>query len=199
MKFLQQSIEKRLSNLLGAKVTFGRLKISALSGRLEAENMIVAGDTPDQPLLTIRGIEAQIAVAKALAGQIVVKSLVIEGPEIFLIRREDGSLNVPKRPVRFASDAPKESTDESAGWQFEAQSILVRDGRIRFQRDSKVAGVEAINCELKCQDGQIDMAAIELRGTVEMNDWLPVLPPGLANVRMEITLPLATIFPNRKG
>jgi uncharacterized protein involved in outer membrane biogenesis len=198
MKFLQQSIEKKLSSLLGANVTFGRLKISALSGRLEAENMTVAGDTPDRPLLTIRGIEAQIAVAKALAGQIVVKSLVIDGPEIFLIRREDGSLNIPKRPVKFASDAGQESTDESAGWQFEAQSILVRDGRIRFQRDSKVAGVESINCELKCQDGQIDMAAIELRGTVEMNDWLSALPPAMANVRMGITLPFNAIFPNRK-
>jgi uncharacterized protein involved in outer membrane biogenesis len=198
MKFLQQSIEKKLSNLLGAKVTFERLKISALSGRLEAENMIVAGDTPDRPLLTIRGIEAQIAVAKALAGQIVVKSLLIEGPEIFLIRREDGSLNIPKRPVKFASDAPQESPDESAGWQFEAQSILVRDGRIRFQRDSRIAGMDGINCELKCQDGQIDIAAIELRGNVDIQSWLPTLAPALANVRMEITLPFNAIFPNRK-
>jgi uncharacterized protein involved in outer membrane biogenesis len=154
MKLRQQPIEERLSNLLGAKVTFGWLKISPLSGRLEAENMIAAGDTPDQPLLTIRRIEAQIAVTKALAGQIVVKSLLIEGPELFLIRREDGSLNIPKRPPKFASDDDEEST----AWQFEAQSVRVKDGRIRFQRDSQIAVVEAINCDLKCRNGQIDLA-----------------------------------------
>ncbi len=160
MKLLQQPLEEKLSNLLGSKVTFGWLKISPLSGRLEAANMIVAGDMPDQPLLTIRRIEAQISVAKALAGQIVVKSLLIEGPELFLIRREDGSLNVPKRPVKFASDMPEESTDKSTPRQFEAQSVRVQDGRVRFQRDSQIAVVEAINCEFKCPDGQIDLAAI---------------------------------------
>jgi uncharacterized protein involved in outer membrane biogenesis len=192
---LQQRIERKLSALFGANVTFERLKISPLSGRLEAEHMIVAGDTPDRPLLTVRKIDAQIAVAKALVGQIVVKSLVIEGPEIFLIRREDGSLNIPKRPPKFAADAD----DESTSWQFEAQSILVRDGRIRFQRDSHVAGVDGINCELKCQDGQIDMAAIELSGNVDLQSWLSALPAASANVRMEITLPFNALFPNRKG
>jgi len=196
MKLLQQPIEKKLSNLLGAKVTFERLKVSPLTGRLEAENMIVAGDTPDRPLLTIRKVDAKIAVAKALAGQIVVKSLLIDGPELFLARREDGSLGIPKRPVRFATDADGEST----AWQFEAQSILVQNGRIRFQRESGVAVVDGINCELKCHDGQIDMmAAIELRGTVDLNSWISALPSGLANVRMEISLPLDVIFPNRKG
>jgi uncharacterized protein involved in outer membrane biogenesis len=160
MKLLQQPIEEKLSKLLGARVTFGWLKISPLSGRLEAENMIVAGDAPDQPLLTIRRIEAQIAVAKALAGQIVVKSLLIEGPELFLIRCEDGSLNIPKRPPRFASDALDESTDKSNSRQFEVQSVRVQDGRVRFQRDSQLAVVEAINCEFRCPDGQIDLAAI---------------------------------------
>jgi hypothetical protein len=193
MKFLQQPIEKKLSNLLGAKVTFGLLKISPLSGRLEAQNMIVAGDAPDRPLLTIRRIDAKIAVAKALAGQIDVKSLVIEGPELFLIRREDGSLNIPKRPPKFASDAD----EESSAWRFEAQSIRVRDGRIRFQRDSQIAGVEGINCELKCQDGQIDLAAIELCGKVDVKDWFSALPPALANVRMNITIPMDAIFPDR--
>jgi len=41
MKFLQQPIEKKLSALLGAKVTFARLSISPLSGKLEAEGMRV--------------------------------------------------------------------------------------------------------------------------------------------------------------
>jgi uncharacterized protein involved in outer membrane biogenesis len=205
MKFLQQPIEKKLSALIGAKVTFERLNISPLSGRLEAENMIVAGDAPDQPLLTIRRIDAQIAVTRALAGEIVVKSLVVEGPEIFLARRSDGSLNIPPRPPKFAADPD----DESKPWQFEAQSIRVRDGKIRFQRNTHVAGVDGINCEFKCQDGKIDMAAIELRGKVDVDSWLSALMPALAtikfagpvaaDVQVDIVLPLYAIFPNRTG
>ena len=195
MKFLQQPIEKKLSKLLGAAVTFERLKISPLAGRLEAENMIVAGDTPDRPLLTIRRIDARIAVTKALAGQIAVKSLLIEGPELFLIRREDGSLNIPARPPKL----PADPDDESEGWQFDAQSIRVQDGRIRFQQQSRIAAVEGINCELKCQDGKIDMAEIELRGKVDVNDWLSAFPSAAANIRVDITIPLDAIFPNRKG
>jgi uncharacterized protein involved in outer membrane biogenesis len=179
MNFLQQPIEKKLSNLLGAMVTFERMKFSPLAGRLAAEGVIVAGDTPDRPLVTIRGIDAQISVAKALTGQIVIKSLMIEGADIFLVRREDGSLNIPKRPPKSASDPD----EESAAWQFEAQSIRIKDGRIRFlHADSRVAKVEGINAELKCKEGKIDLAAIEL----------------LVNAEMKITFPLDAIFPQRK-
>jgi uncharacterized protein involved in outer membrane biogenesis len=207
MKFIQQRIEKKLTALFGANVSFERMKISPFAGKVEAENMTVAGESPDQPLLTIRRIEGQIAVAKALAGQISVKMLVVEGPEVFLMRRPDGSLSIPPRPVRFAAESESES--ESRDWEFDAESIRVFDGRIRFQRDSTIAAVEGINCELKCQNDQVNIAAIELRGKTDVNGWLTALlspsaalkfpGPVNANVRVEITLPLGAIFPSRRG
>jgi hypothetical protein len=38
-----------------------------------------------------------------------------------------------------------------------------------------------------------------LRANVDIQSWLSTLPPALANVRMEITLPFDAIFPDRKG
>lgn len=207
MKFLQQPIERKLSSLLGAAVTFRGLRISPLAGRLEAEGMTVAGDEADKPLLFVRRIVAEISRTKALTGQLVVKSLVVEGPEIFLVRRSDGSLNIPPRPPK--PPVVDEPADETGGWQFEAQSIRVEDGRIRFERDSQVAGVDEVSGELKCVNGQIDMAAIELRGTVGVNDWISAhFPAGAAliksgpveaRIRVDITLPLEAIFPGRKA
>jgi uncharacterized protein involved in outer membrane biogenesis len=207
MKFLQQPIERKLSSLLGAAVTFRGLKISPLAGKLEAEGMTVAGDTSDKPLLYVRRIIAEISRAKALAGKLVVKSLVIEGPEIFLVRQSDGSLNIPARAPK--PPANEDAEDESEGWQFEAQSIRVEDGRIRFQQDSQIASVDEVSGELKLIDGQIEMAAIALQGTVGVNDWISAhFPAGAAfmqsgpveaRIRVDITLPLDVIFPRRKA
>ena len=195
MKFLQQPIEKKLSALLGAKVTFARLSISPLSGKLEAEGMRVEGESADRPLLSVGRIEAKIVVAKALMGQIVVKSLVVERPEVFLMQREDGKLNIPRRPEKISKDGD----EEGAKWEFEAESIRIKDGVVRFQRGAQVSVVEEIHAELKCDDrGRIDLAAIELRGKTDLQGWLDFLPPeATANVRVEITLPWRAIFPGR--
>lgn len=153
MKFLQQPIEKKLSNLLGAKVTFDRLKISPLAGRLEAEGMTVAGEQPNRPLATIRRIDARIAVAKALSGQIVVKSLVVEGPEVLLVRGENGSLRIPK----ISGKKPGDKENESSGWEFAAHSIHVKDGRVCYEEGSRTIRMEGINGEFACRDGEIDL------------------------------------------
>ncbi|HEY1922848.1 MAG TPA: AsmA family protein, partial [Tepidisphaeraceae bacterium] len=94
MKFVQDTIEKKLSQLLNRQVTFERLSVSLLSGQVEAEGMMVAGDEPNRPLLSVTRISAKIAIAKALAGQISIKSLVIEGPALNLTRMSDGSINL---------------------------------------------------------------------------------------------------------
>jgi len=195
MKFLQQPIEKKLSALLGAKVTFARLSISPLSGKLEAEGMRVEGESGDRPLLSVGRIEAKMVVAKALMGQIVVKSLVVERPEVFLVRREDGTLNIPPRPAKISG----EEKEEDGKWEFEAESIRLKDGVIRFWRGGQVSVLEEIDAELKCDDrGKIDLAAIELRGKTDLQGWLDFLPPeATANVRVEITLPWRAIFPGR--
>jgi len=154
MSLLQQPIEKKLSRLLGRKVTFGLLKISPLGGRLEAEDMIVEGDDANEPMLSVRRITAQVSLAKALGGQFDLKSLVIEGPQIFISRHADGSFNLPQRPARFAP--PNE--EDSKPWQFEAQSIRIEAGQIRFRDGSYVASADQISGDFKYQGSKIDLS-----------------------------------------
>jgi uncharacterized protein involved in outer membrane biogenesis len=174
MKFLQDTIEKKLSQLLGRRVSFEQLNISPLSGQIDAEGMTVAGDEPNQPLLSVLRISAKIAMAKALAGQIVVKSLVIDGPTLNLIRRRDGSINIPrpgKRPITGGED------DKTDAWQLEAQSIRVSNGRITFHdllTESGIVSADQINGEVT--DLRERRATAELEGSADIAKWLAALP-----------------------
>src|SRR5437763_16567803 len=91
MAILQPAIERKLSSLLGAPVTFDKLNVSLIGGSIEALG-VRAGD-----FLTIAKIRAEIAIKKALKGVIVVKSLTIERPAVTIARRDDGTLNFPRR------------------------------------------------------------------------------------------------------
>ena len=100
MKFLKQTIEKKLSSLLGAEVTFEDFSVSPLMGRVEATNLIITGDEPGKPILTVRRVDAKIAMGKILSGELEIKSLVVESPEVVLKRRDDGSFNLPRPPKK---------------------------------------------------------------------------------------------------
>jgi uncharacterized protein involved in outer membrane biogenesis len=178
MKFLQDTIERKLSQLLGKQVSFEQLNISPLSGQIDAEGMTVAGDEPNQPLLSVLRISAKIAVAKALAGQIVIKSLVIDGPTVNLIRRRDGSMNIPRggeRPITGDEE------DKAGGWELEAQSIQVTNGRITFQdllSESGIVSADQINGEVTELRGR--RATAQLAGSVDIAKWLAALPLAIA-------------------
>src|SRR4051794_29071766 len=107
MAIVQGVIERKLSSLLGAKVTFDKFSVSPLSGTIEASGMRVVGDDEQQPpLLTIVLVRAQISIKQALKGEIIVKSITIEKPVLHLI---DGKL--PHRPTA-AGAAPATSSDD---------------------------------------------------------------------------------------
>ncbi|HEX4055979.1 MAG TPA: hypothetical protein VHX86_17075 [Tepidisphaeraceae bacterium] len=156
MKILQETIERKLSRLLGRRVTFQRLNVSPLAGRLDAEGMMVAGEKPDRPLLSVAHISATIAVTKALAGQIVIKSLQIDSPAINLVRRGDGSFDVPHRNA----GTTESDEDKAGGWQLEAQSIRIVSARVSFEDRTggsvRTASAEQITGELNQSAGRMD-------------------------------------------
>jgi uncharacterized protein involved in outer membrane biogenesis len=169
MKFLQDSIERKLSQLLGRRVSFERFNVSPLAGQVEAEGMTVAGDEANRPLLSVGRISAKISVAKALAGQIVIKSMEIERPLLNLSRLSDGSFDFPRPPKR--PDAGGEE-DKSDSWQLEAQSIRLIAGTI-FLGES--IATQKISGELKRSDSGIN--GVELLGSVDIPKCLAALPP----------------------
>jgi hypothetical protein len=156
MKSVQETIERKLSGLLGTPVTFEQFKISPLTGSLEVRGVTIAGDDSSRPLLSAARISALIAVAKVLAGQLAIKSLLIEGPVISLMRRRDGSFNFPCRPAAMVES--KRNTSD--GWRLDAQSIRVVNAQVHFEDHSGQSGysasAEQINGELKQSAGRIE-------------------------------------------
>jgi len=123
---VKPAIEHKLSALLGAKVTIEKLNVSILGGSIEAVGVTIRGvDSPDPPFVTIARARAEVAVTRALKGEIVIKSLTIERPIVTFVRFAPGGSNFPRRPMlEFAVD------DESAEhiWKFDVEKVLLIDG-----------------------------------------------------------------------
>src|SRR5450432_968124 len=134
MNMFRPLIEKKLSGIFGAEVTFGGLKISPFRGSLEAEEMTVCGDDADWPVLKIRRLKAEISVSKALAGQITIKSILIEEPVATIILKADGSTNLPgiARSLADPTSAAPQAQRERAGWQLATGAIQIVDGQAHF-------------------------------------------------------------------
>ena len=121
MDFIRRFVEQKISRATGAEVRLGKFSFSPLAGAVEIQDLSVG------TFLTVRKIEAKIAVARALKQEIVVRSLAIEGPIVTIRRNSDGSLNLPLGPARQNA-----SGDENKSWEFEAHKVLLVGGRIAF-------------------------------------------------------------------
>ena len=157
MALLQQPIQRKLSSLLGANVTFEKLNLSLLGGSIEANGVTVAADDPNTPVLTIGRVVAKVAVTRALKGEIVVTSLTIERPVIRLVRRADGSTNLPKKiepDDQAPTPAPAEAEEDKSRWSFDVEKVLLVDGRASFELEGSYhLSFEKLLAELKRDGG----------------------------------------------
>jgi uncharacterized protein involved in outer membrane biogenesis len=121
MNFIRRFIEQKISRATGAEVRLGAFSFSPLSGVVQVRELAVG------TFLTVRRIEARIAVGRALKQEIVVRSLAIEGPVVTITRDAAGKFNLPPLPSRQAA-----AGDEKKSWEFEAQKVLVVEGQASF-------------------------------------------------------------------
>ena len=135
MRFIRRPLQRKLSQLLGAEVTFERLDVSLVGGSVDAQGLVVAGSAPGAPpLLTVRRLRAAISVSKALGKEIVVKSLTLERPELNLTgpAPRAAPTGLPS-PVAEGEDADDPDTTAAAAWRLEAQKVLVVDGAVHLR------------------------------------------------------------------
>ena len=158
MALLQQPIQRKLSALLGADVTFEKLNLSILSGTIEAVGVTVAGEDRATPVLTIARVKAEVAVARALKGEIVVRSLTIQRPAINVVRRRDGTTNLPKRikpqadepaPPSTQSDEGPADEAEKTSWKLDVEKVLVVDGTVDIHLDAFHLAAGRLLAEMK--------------------------------------------------
>ena len=148
--FLQQLIQRKLSAALGADVTFEKLNVSLLGGTIEAVGVTVStADKSLPPILTIAKVRAEIAVARALKGEIAVRSLAVERPVVRFVRR-DGRTNVPSRPQKGERNETGESekTDKTS-WKFAVERVLIVDGEVTADVEGKALFARPVLAELK--------------------------------------------------
>lgn len=124
MAILQPVIERKLSALLGADVSFENLNLSLLAGSIEVIGL-KAGD-----FVTVVRVVAKVSATKALKGEIVVKSVTIERP---VIEVEKLPKRVAKRGGGPAPAAIADGDDDKTRWKMDVEKLLVVDGQINIK------------------------------------------------------------------
>ena len=123
INIFRQMIERKLSSLFGAGVTLDDLDVSLLRRSATARGVRIAGDDSAEPLLAMRSIQFELSVGRMMHKQIDVKSLTLDHPVVHIVRREDGSWNLPD--LRKSEPAAEDS-----GWRFDLRKVLLVEGRI---------------------------------------------------------------------
>ncbi|HEX3355546.1 MAG TPA: hypothetical protein VHS31_01095 [Tepidisphaeraceae bacterium] len=161
MSFIRQLIERKISNMTGATVMFGEFKFSPMSGTIEVINARVAAERFVPPFLSIERIEAHVAVAKALRGEIVVRNLVIDRPVFIYNIHADGKTNVSQKPQKPAESLVPKEGSASAPWEFNSEKIELNHGRIEFRdatRDNYKLSIDGINGTLTPEGHDLALA-----------------------------------------
>lgn len=158
MSFIRQLIERKISAATGAAVMFGEFKFSPMSGTVEALSVKVAAERFVPPFLSIDRVEAKVAVARALKGEIAIKSLVIDRPVMIYNIHADGKTNLPAKPhVKEESLVPKEGA-AGGTWEINAEKIELNHGRFEFRdatRDNYKISIEGINITVTPQGSDL--------------------------------------------
>jgi uncharacterized protein involved in outer membrane biogenesis len=180
-------IEKKLSRLLGAQVTFGNVSISLLRGSVEADDMVVAGG--GRPLLKIKHIKAEVSIAKAMSGQIAIKSLLIDRPVATIVLKADGTTNLSGKHTENANDAtattdsaqPTSSSapETSSTFQFSMRELHLTGGEVHFHDETGGSNYHVYAEQIS---GQIQEQGRQTRVSFKVDsfgrrDSVVVLPP----------------------
>jgi AsmA protein len=90
------TIESRLSTALSRKVTLGNLRLSLTKGRLEANDLAIAEDPKfgQTPFFTAKLLHIGVEMKPLIFHhELLIRSFVVDAPQIHLIRAEDGTWN----------------------------------------------------------------------------------------------------------
>src|SRR5437870_4465024 len=97
MSFIRQLIERKISTVTGATVTMDEFKFSPISGTIEAVHLKMAAERFVPPFLSVERMQAKVAVARALRGEIVLHSLSVERPVFIYAIHSDGKTNLARK------------------------------------------------------------------------------------------------------
>ena len=152
MRLPKEFVERKLSATLGARVTIDGLNVSLLGGSLDVTGVTVTAHGAIEPVLIVRRIKADVAMAAMLRMEVVIKSVVIEGATVSLVRSEGGAFNLPKRDAKPtpATVATQDDADDDtpSAWKLAAEKVQLLDGSVHYRDGAYHASAERIVGEL---------------------------------------------------
>ena len=157
-------VERKLSAALGARVTIDALNVSLLGGSLDVIGVTVTAHGAIEPLVIVRRIKADVAMSAMLRKEVVIKSVVIEGPTVSLVRGANGALNLPEREGKLnaAAATAKDDPDDDvpSAWKLAAEKVQVLDASVHYRDGAYHVSAERIVGELLQKAGEIQVTVL---------------------------------------
>jgi AsmA protein len=141
----RSTIEAKASAALGRKVEVGNLSLSLFSGGLGADNLSIADDPKysNSPFLTAKSVKVGVEILPLILSKTLnVNEIVVDGPQVALIRDATGewnysSLGGSAAKSQDANTKPANSPASSSGpapasstGDFSVQKLELKNGRI---------------------------------------------------------------------
>jgi AsmA protein len=125
-------IESRLTTALSRRVNLGNLSLSVLTGSIVADDLTIAEDPRfgQVPFFTARQLHIGVEMKPLIFHrQLIVRSFEVDGPQIHLIRAEDGTWNFSTLSHAGSLNASQPATlhDLAVGL------ITIKDGHVKIE------------------------------------------------------------------
>lgn len=174
------TIEEKASAALGRKVDVGNLSLSLFSGSLAADNLSIADDPKfsKSPFLSAKSIKVGVELLPLiLRKELNVTAIVIDTPEVTLLRSGGGEWNYSSFGAAAAKAQGKPAAQQSLG-QFSVGKLELRNGRI-------VIG--SLNSQKRSIYDKVDLAATSVSLTGKFPVTLTASLPGGGDLKLDGT------------
>ena len=192
---MQNAIRARLSETLGMHVGVFRTTFSPWGG-FRLDQIKIPSDIPGSRVdfLKAEFLEVRCEYLPLLRGQIIVKRIALDSPQIVFQQNAQGQFRLPKSQPLLAKATPTSSVQASRSEQSKSLDVpeanvlkwLLRDGTLRFlaKDGTEMIRMEAVRCSLTAQTGAGNYAGVlEIKRLILLNCW--EITPMEADIRVE--------------
>ena len=145
-------IESEITSALGRPVTLGKLSLSILSGAIRVDDVSIADDArfSKEPFVTAKSLEVGVEVMPLIfSKELKITGLVLEQPQVALIKSADGTWNFSSLGAAGGKAAPAAEKSGEGGRKpvdFEARGERREGHAGKSECDGQAAGFRQAEC-----------------------------------------------------
>jgi len=188
------TIEEKASAALGRKVDVGNLSLSLFTGSLAADNLAVADDPKfsKSPFLTAKSIQVGVELLPLILHKdLVITNIVIENPEVTLLRSAGGEWNYSSFGSSAAKSQGKEGTPPQTPAQPAEPSTAAKAGEFSVAklelRNGRVV-VGSTNSQKRNTYDKVDLTASNVSLTTNFPVTVSANLPGGGTLKLDGTV-----------